>query len=81
MEIMIFYDTAITDIEKMYDCPQNLREEELFELPAWAKNKVLYQIFPSRFATDKQVSEEEWYQAPIGHRADLKDRFGALSII
>ena len=48
-----FYDECITDIEKMYDCPQNLREEELFELPAWAENKVLYQIFPSRFATDK----------------------------
>ena len=67
-----FYDECITDIEKMYDCPQNLREEELFELPAWAENKVLYQIFPSRFATDKQVSNEEWYQAPIGHKADLK---------
>lgn len=67
-----FYDTVITDIEKMYDCPQNLREEELFELPAWAKNKVLYQIFPSRFATEKQVPEEVWYQTPIGHKADLK---------
>lgn len=67
-----FYNTCITDIEKMYDCPQNLREEELFELPMWAKNKVLYQIFPSRFATEKQVSDEIWYQAPIDHSADLK---------
>lgn len=67
-----FYDECITDIDRMFDCPQNLREEELFELPEWAKNKVVYQIFPSRFATDKAVSEEEWYQAPIGHQADLK---------
>lgn len=67
-----FYDTCITDIDRMFDCPQNLREEELFELPQWAKNKVVYQIFPSRFATDKEVSEEEWYQAPISHKADLK---------
>ncbi len=67
-----FYDTCITDLEKMYDCPQTLREEELFELPEWAENKVLYQIFPSRFATEKQVSEDIWYQAPIGHEADLK---------
>ncbi len=67
-----FYDSCITDIEKMYDCPQNLREEELFALPLWAENKVLYQIFPSRFATEKQVSDEIWYQAPIDHSADLK---------
>lgn len=67
-----FYDSCITDIEKMYDCPQNLREEELFELPLWAENKVLYQIFPSRFATEKQVSDEIWYQAPIGHDANLQ---------
>lgn len=67
-----FFDECITDIDRMFDCPQNLREEELFELPEWAKNKVIYQIFPSRFATDKEVPEEEWYQAPIGHQADLK---------
>ena len=67
-----FYEERITSIDRMFDCPQNLREEEIFELPAWAKNKVVYQIFPSRFATDKDVPEEVWYQAPIGHQADLK---------
>lgn len=41
-----FYDTCITDIERMFDCPQTLREEERFQLPAWAENKVIYQIFP-----------------------------------
>lgn len=67
-----FYDECITDIDKMYDCPQNLREEERFELPEWAKNKVIYQIFPSRFAADTDVPEDIWYQAPIGREADLK---------
>lgn len=67
-----FYDRPVTDIDRMYDCPQTLREEERFVLPSWAKNKVVYQIFPSRFATDKDVPEEVWYQAPIGHHADLK---------
>ena len=67
-----FYDEHITNIDRMFDCPQTLREEERFALPAWAKNKVVYQIFPSRFATDKDVPEEIWYQAPIGHKADLK---------
>lgn len=67
-----FYDVRITDIERMFDCPQNLREKELFELPAWAENKVVYQIFPSRFATDQNVANKVWYQAPIGHDAELK---------
>ena len=67
-----FYDECITDIDRMFDCPQNLREEEMFVLPEWARNKVAYQIFPSRFASDQDVPEEVWYQAPIGHKADLK---------
>lgn len=67
-----FYDERVTDIDRMFDCPQTLREEEAFGLPAWAENKVVYQIFPSRFATDKDVPEEVWYQAPIGHKADLR---------
>ena len=41
------------------------------------KNKVIYQIFPSRFATDKDVPEDVWYQAPIGHKEELK---GSLRI-
>ncbi len=60
-----FYDQCITSIDRMYDCPQTLREEERFELPAWAENKVIYQIFPARFAADREVPEETWYQAPI----------------
>lgn len=67
-----FYEESITDIDRMFDCPQNLREEEMFKLPEWAKNKVVYQIFPSRFASDQNVPDEVWYQAPIGHKADLK---------
>lgn len=67
-----FFHESVTDIERMFDCPQTLREEEMYELPEWAENKVVYQIFPSRFATDKEVTEEVWYQAPIGHEADLK---------
>lgn len=67
-----FYHQPVTDIDKMYDCPQTLREEERFALPGWAKNKVVYQIFPSRFAADQDVPEEVWYQAPISHHADLK---------
>lgn len=67
-----FYNGPIGDVERMYDCPQTLREEELFVVPEWAKNKVVYQIFPSRFATDKDIPEELWYQTPIRHDTNLQ---------
>lgn len=66
-----FTDSIPEDIERLFDCPQTLREEECFRVPAWAANKVVYQIFPSRFASHKQVPDEVWYQAPIGPKADL----------
>ena len=67
-----FYKEPRTHIDYMYDCPQNLREEEMVVTPDWAKNKIVYQIFPARFATSKEVSHKKWYQAPIDHKADLK---------
>lgn len=66
-----FFEKMIDSIDYMFDCPQNLREEEIFLVPEWAKNKVVYQIFPSRFANDKPVEEKKWYKAPIGHRENL----------
>ena len=42
-----FYPEPRTHIDYMYDCPQNLREEEMVVTPDWAKNKIVYQIFPS----------------------------------
>ena len=74
-----FTTSAPTDIERYFDCPQNLREEERFVTPDWAKNKVIYQIFPSRFATTEAVPEKVWYQAPIGHRAELKGNLAGIT--
>lgn len=56
----------------MFDLPQNLREIERFETPKWAKNKIVYQVFPARFATSKAVSPKIWYKTPIDGRADLQ---------
>ena len=67
-----FYSEKIDSRDKMYDCPQNLREEEEFLIPNWAKNKVVYQIFPSRFATTEDIPHDVWYQTPICHKANLK---------
>ena len=68
-----------TDIERYFDCPQTLREEERFRTPQWAKNKVIYQIFPSRFASTEAVPEQVWYQAPIGPFADLRGNLPGIS--
>lgn len=59
------------DNDRMYDLPQNLREVERFEVPQWARNKIVYQIFPGRFASSRDVDERTWYQAPISASADL----------
>ena len=67
-----FYEEKIDNIDRMFDLPQNLREEESFSVPQWAKNKVVYQIFPSRYATTEKISEKEWYKAPIGPKDQLK---------
>ena len=67
-----FFTEIIEDNDFMFDCPQNLKEEEIFDIPQWAKNKVVYQIFPSRFATTENVPEEQWYTAPISFKDNLK---------
>ena len=66
-----FNKDCITNRDRMFDCPQNLREEEMFEVPQWAANKVVYQIFPSRFAASQPVDKELWYKETITHMDDL----------
>ncbi len=67
-----FYEKEIESIHFMFNCPQNLREEEIYDIPQWANNKIVYQIFPSRYASSKTVSQDLWYKAPIGPMDDLK---------
>ena len=66
-----FDKECITNRDRMFDCPQNLREEEMFQVPQWAANKVVYQIFPSRFAATQPVDKKLWYKAPITPMDDL----------
>ena len=67
-----FYEEPIDSIHFMFNCPQNLREEEYFDIPKWAENKVVYQIFPSRYASSKKVPDKLWYKKPITAKNDLK---------
>ena len=67
-----FFPEKITDIDRMFDCPQNLREEEMFHVPDWAANKIVYQVFPARFASSREVPGDRWYKSPIGRDDDLQ---------
>ncbi len=64
-------DTPPENIERLFDCPQTLREEQCFTVPDWAANKVVYQVFPARYAASRPVPDAVWYQAPIGPFAAL----------
>ena len=66
-----FVDWVPDDVERMFDCPQTLREEECFVTPQWAHHKVVYQIFPARFASDKGVSDKLWYRTPMTGNLDI----------
>ena len=68
----LFMDNPPEDIERMYDCPQTMREQQMFHMPDWAANKVIYQIFPARFASTQPVPEEEWYKTPADAMMDLQ---------
>ena len=67
------------DNDRMYDLPQNLREIEAFSVPSWAKNKVVYQVFPARFATTAQVDSEVWYKTPMDAFTDLKGNLKGIT--
>ncbi|WP_022750358.1 glycoside hydrolase family 13 protein [Lachnobacterium bovis] len=66
-----FFSYEPQDVETMFDCPILSRQEQTFVIPDWAKDAVVYQIFPSRFATTDQVDDAVWYQEPISWDADL----------
>lgn len=67
----LFSQEPFFAVDDMFDCPQNLREEERFQTPEWAENKILYQVFPSRFASSRPVPSQVWYKSPIGFSDDL----------
>lgn len=74
-----FFGGEPGDIEAMFDCPLMSRKEQLFEIPDWAKNAVVYQIFPTRFATTEEVPAEKWYKAPISFDDDLRGNLAGIT--
>ena len=74
-----FVREAPDDNDRMFDLPQNLREVECFSVPQWAKNKVVYQVFPSRFASSKPVEDELWYKTPMDAVTQLHGNLKGIS--
>ncbi|MDD6380449.1 MAG: alpha amylase N-terminal ig-like domain-containing protein [Lachnospiraceae bacterium] len=66
-----FFSGEPGDVEAMFDCPLISRRELTFRVPDWARNAVVYQIFPTRFATTEDVPDELWYKTPIAFNDDL----------
>lgn len=73
-----FFSGEPGDPEAMFDCPLLSRREQTFRVPQWAKNAVVYQIFPTRFATTENVPDEEWYKMPINWDDDLKGNLAGI---
>ncbi len=74
-----FLSEAPEDNDRMFDLPQNLREIERFQVPEWAKNKIVYQVFPARFATTESVDEALWYKTPMDAVTDLKGNLKGIT--
>lgn len=58
-----FWEKKPKEIRQMFDCPLKSKEEDRFLVPKWAKGKVVYQIFPDRFAGGE--NEKLWYESPM----------------
>ncbi len=74
-----FFSGEPGEVECMFDCPLLQRREQTFQVPDWAKKAVVYQIFPSRYATTQEVSDEKWYKVPIGAKDDLKGNLAGIT--
>lgn len=59
-----FYNHKITIIDEMFDFSQQVRVEEIFDIPSWAEGSIVYQIFPDRFARTDFDTSGIWYDPP-----------------
>jgi glycosidase len=60
--------------DNMFDASQQVREEEIFETPEWARGAVVYQIFPERFArgSKREAKDyDDWNMAPMEYNSKL----------
>ena len=81
-----FWEKKPKEISQMFDCPLKSKEEDRMLVPKWAKGKVVYQIFPDRFAGGEEKNKKLWYEAPVKnwramYGGNLKGIIGKLEYI
>lgn len=59
-----FFNKIINDIGEMFDFSQQVRVEEIFDIPYWAEGAIVYQIFPDRFSRTDSDTGDIWYDPP-----------------
>lgn len=59
-----FSQKIFNDIGEMFDLSQQVRVEEIFDIPCWAEGAIVYQIFPDRFSRTNQDTSGIWYEPP-----------------
>lgn len=80
-DVVVFYteegiqDIYSEDIQAMFDVSQVARNQEVFDIPKWMKEGIVYQIFPERFNRTKSVNEaieglDSWY-GPVRFNSKL----------
>jgi glycosidase len=59
----IFFDEKVLEMDKCFSMP-NIKADDLFHLPEWTKDAVIYQIFPDSFYRGDGADSEGWYRGP-----------------
>jgi len=70
-----FCDTLKFDRQEYFQF-HYLRNEDIADVPQWAKKAVIYQIFPDSFATSKEDFCGEGISIPLGKDMYSKSRLG-----
>lgn len=76
------YDEEPKELVAMFDSPQEAREEEIFNIPKWMEDGIVYQIFPDRFNRGSDfVDKDEFdpWDDKVGNRSMLGGSLKGIS--
>jgi len=73
----IFFDEKELEMDKCFSMP-NIKSDDLFRLPTWTKDAVIYQIFPDSFYRGDGSDFEGWYRGPRESNDHLGGTLGGV---
>lgn len=59
----IFFDENQLETDKCFSMPA-IQAEDMFELPEWTREAIIYQIFPDSFYAGDGADIDGWYRGP-----------------